>query len=292
MQSEAFGTARGSNRTPDLQAWFRRATGFIPSGVAILMAPQVTMTVSSLHCASLNPPLISVALSRESRRAAAIIEHGGFRVRLLRSGEEQLARDEGTASGAGLVEMECEISAKYPVGDHDLILARVSEVKISGGYPMVYWRRGFHVVQPAYNFLSSEEKLEEFISAWKQGTLPKTCWTHAAHVAVAAYHAVRFPDVAFDCTKAGILAYNTAVGTENSDVSGYHETLTRFWSEVIGCFVAGIRDPWRGAVTAVQTFGEDRDLHRLYYSFDVVRSSEARRQWIPPDLRGPFTLSH
>jgi len=53
-------------------------------------------------------------------------------------------------------------------------------------------------------------------------------------------------------------------------------------------FVKGIADPWQAAVKAVHKFGEDRDLHHLYYSFDVVRSAEARRAGIPPDLDGPY----
>ena len=48
--------------------------------------------------------------------------------------------------------------------------------------------------------------------------------------------------------------------------------------------MAGDTDEWQAARKAVARYGEDRDLHVLHYRFDVVRSVEARRGWIAPDL--------
>lgn len=86
--------------------------------------------------------------------------------------------------------------------------------------------------------------------------------------------------------KSGVIRHNQAVGTINSDTSGYHETLTRLWIDVLANFVKrnGFTDPWQAACAAVEEFGEKRDLYRSYYSFDVARSVDARRAWIPPDL--------
>jgi flavin reductase (DIM6/NTAB) family NADH-FMN oxidoreductase RutF len=266
---------------------FRQAAGFVPSVVAVLSTGEVTMTVSSLHCLSFDPPLISVALGKQSRKAAAIEESGRFRARLLRGGEEDLARGETDSGDVGMVEMECEIAARYEAGDHDLIVARVSAVKISGGRPLIYWRRGLHGFRPRYDFVASRERFQEFVAAWEGGTLPRKEWTHASHVGIGAYYAVHYPGEAFEKTKEGIIRYNEAVGTVNSDTSGYHETLTRLWANVLANFVEGFTDPWVAAREAAERFGEERDLHHLYYSFDVVRSTEARRNWVPPDLDGP-----
>jgi hypothetical protein len=141
---------------------------------------------------------------------------------------------------------------------------------------------------PHYKFIASREILEAFIQAWEAGVLPKAEWTHAAHVAVGAYYRVRYPSTAFERTRSGILRYNEAVGTSNTETSGYHETLTRLWSLVLAKTVEGFTDPWEAVSHAVEKFGQVRDLHSLYYSFDVVRSTEARRTWIPPDLKGPY----
>jgi len=273
---------------PSLAAEFRRAAAFIPSGVAVIFTPDVAMTVSSLLGVSFDPPLVSVSLSKDSTKARAILEAGDFRVRLLRAGEEAIAKDANVPENAGLVEVECAIAYKFEVGDHNLVIASVVSTKMFHGYPMVYWRRGLHGLHPQYDFLASRAAFCEFVESWEALTLPKSRWMHAAHVAIAACYAVRYSTAAFERTKLGIIRYNEATATENSATSGYHETLTRLWAEVLGRFVRGIADPWTAACAAVEKFGEDRDLHHLYYSFDVVRSTEARRTWIPPDLAGPF----
>jgi hypothetical protein len=141
---------------------------------------------------------------------------------------------------------------------------------------------------PRYEFLSTAEAFDAFVAAWEAGALPKAQWTHAAHVAVGACYSVRYPDSALERMRNGILRHNAAVGTPNNDTSGYHETLTRLWLTVLERAVAGFRDHWEAARFAVEHFGEERDLYRLYYSFDVVRSVEARREWVPPDLSGPY----
>ena len=138
----------------------------------------------------------------------------------------------------------------------------------------------------ALAFLESEAALQQFVETWKSGKLPKAAWTHAAHVAMAAYFAF---DHAFEATfaimKAGILHHNTSVGTPNSEDNGYHETLTRFWATEIGWFVrSGHFTSRLEAVRAsVAAFGQDRDRFRRFYNFDVVRDRRARREWIAPD---------
>lgn len=140
---------------------------------------------------------------------------------------------------------------------------------------------------PAHPWLASPQEFAAFIDTWERGALPKPAWTHAAHVAVGACYAVRFGADAFVHTKAGILRHNEAVGTANTDTSGYHETLTRFWVDVLAAVTAGLDDEWRAACVAVDRFGGVRDYHAQFYGVDVVRSVEARRTWVPPD-RGGF----
>src|SRR5215471_296028 len=134
-------------------------------------------------------------------------------------------------------------------------------------------------------FLRSEAELSRFLAQWRAGTLPKSEWTHAAHVAVAACHLFDRPkDKALEEIRAGIIHYNTCVGTANTDHSGYHETLTRFWTGVI----AGLLRPEFSSRlefvrAALDRFGGDSALFRSYYSFDVVKDVRARREWIAPD---------
>src|SRR4030088_1994651 len=137
----------------------------------------------------------------------------------------------------------------------------------------------------SFALLESEALLQRFVEAWKAGKLPKAEWTHAAHVAMAAYFAFDHAAAAtFAIMKAGILHHNTSVGTANTEDNGYHETLTRFWSSEIGEFVrAGHCASRLEAVrAAVSAFGSDRDRVRRFYSFDVVRDRRARREWVAP----------
>jgi hypothetical protein len=142
-----------------------------------------------------------------------------------------------------------------------------------------------------FAFLESETALQRFVDAWKAGMLPKPAWTHAAHVAMAAYFAFdHAADATFAIMKAGILHHNTSVGTPNTEDHGYHETLTRFWSSEIGKFIRSghFTSRLEAVRAAVSVFGGDRDRFRLFYSFDVVRDRRARREWVAPD-REPAT---
>ncbi len=139
----------------------------------------------------------------------------------------------------------------------------------------------------AHRYLVDEASLDAFIASWRAGSLPKPEWTHAAHVAVCAYHAFGAAPLqtVFDRMKAGIIAHNEAVGTANTATSGYHETLTRFWAEVVVAHVAGARPATRldAVRSAVAAFGEARNLHAAHYRFDVVRDLVARATWVAPD---------
>src|SRR5947209_2353435 len=68
-----------------------------------------------------------------------------------------------------------------------------------------------------FALLESESSLQRFVQAWKAGKLPKPAWTHAAHVAMAAYFAFdHAADATFAIMKTGILHHNASVGTPNT----------------------------------------------------------------------------
>jgi hypothetical protein len=246
------------------------------------------MAVSSLQCVSCDPPWISVCLAEGSRKGNAVRSAGRFKALLLKDDEEELTRAESLPGQAGLLELECRIAGAHRVGDHYLVLAQVERLSIYNGHPLLYWRRGLHRFKPEYPFVATRCSFDHFVAAWEAAVLPKAEWTHVAHVAIAASHAVRYGTGSFQRIKEGILRHNAACGIPNTDSSGYHETLTRLWAEIVSRVVSHFTDPWRAACHAVEKLGEDRDLHRLYYSFDVVQCAEARRSWMPPDIEGPY----
>jgi len=137
-------------------------------------------------------------------------------------------------------------------------------------------------------FLDSEETIDLFLHAFFHHALPKVQWTHAAHVTLAAslLHSAEVATVLPQVRNA-IRSYNEAVGTRNTDTSGYHETLTVFWLRIVAQKLHHLRIPSRlEAVRAVvDAFGEERALHKLYYSGDIVADIVARRVWVEPDLQ-------
>ena len=140
----------------------------------------------------------------------------------------------------------------------------------------------------AENVLVSEQSLDRFLEAFFSHTLPKAQWTHAAHVTLAAclLHQGDVPSV-LPVVRNAISSYNLSVGTQNTDTSGYHETLTIFWLRVVAESLrqspsASRLHAVRGIVAA---YGAERSLHRLYYSNDIVTCTAARRAWVEPDLK-------
>ena len=135
------------------------------------------------------------------------------------------------------------------------------------------------------DFLASPHTLEDFVGNWERGTLDRSQWTHAAHVAVAARYAYLLaPEDAFEAMRSGILHFNASVGTSNTDSSGYHETLTRFWCQTIGDFVrrGNFAAVHTAVCRAVEEYGNQRDLHRTFYDYDVVADPRARKEWVRP----------
>lgn len=80
----------------------------------------------------------------------------------------------------------------------------------------------------------SEEQLQALIIAFEARTLPKSMWTHEAHLAVACWYIWHYPfNEAVERIRLAIKKYNEAVGTPNTEISGYHETITCFWMQVL-----------------------------------------------------------
>jgi hypothetical protein len=129
---------------------------------------------------------------------------------------------------------------------------------------------------------------EHIANALTARTLPKAEWTHHAHLRAGLWHVLHHgPFVALDLLRARISAYNTSVGTANTDASGYHETITRFYVVVIDRFLATADRTLEIDELArllIEGYG-DRRLLQHYYSESRLFSVEARRSWVEPDLR-------
>ena len=135
---------------------------------------------------------------------------------------------------------------------------------------------------------STEDEIHAIGAGLLARTLPKAQWTHAAHLAAAAWLiAVRkeldpardMPDI--------IRQYNLATGTPNTDTGGYHETITQASLRAVAAFLAQQEQgtPLHEACNRLlqSPFGDKGWLLR-YWTPDTLFSALARRSWVGPDL--------
>jgi len=126
-------------------------------------------------------------------------------------------------------------------------------------------------------------------------TLPRPRWTHEAHLAACLYLMLRRPEIALEAELPGIIRrYNVSVGTENTDTSGYHETITQFYIRAIRAFAATEQAASEADMLALcnrllaSEMGE-RAYPLRFWSREALFSIPARHDWVEPDLaRLPF----
>src|SRR5438105_8638379 len=86
--------------------------------------------------------------------------------------------------------------------------------------------------------LSDASCIRQLAEAFENCSRSRSEWTHHAHLKVGLWHLVSFPpDRALDLLRQQIRQYNETVGIINSESSGYHETITRFYVWIIAKFL-------------------------------------------------------
>jgi len=135
---------------------------------------------------------------------------------------------------------------------------------------------------------ASDDAVAEIAEGVIARTLPKSRWTHAAHVAAAVWLVARRPDLDPERDMPGLIrAYNEATGVRNTDTEGYHETITQASLRAVRAGLARLPadTPAHVAVEALLADGLGRsDWLLAYWSKPALFSVEARRRWVEPDL--------
>ena len=133
----------------------------------------------------------------------------------------------------------------------------------------------------------SPKEIDSLIHAFQEGNLSRSQWTHEAHLTVALWYLCYDSEPeAINAIRTGIKRYNSVQGIETTKNSGYHETLTLFWVRTIRRYLA---DESQNQSIVHLTNGliakyADRTLPFTYYTRDRLMSSEARINWVEPDL--------
>jgi flavin reductase (DIM6/NTAB) family NADH-FMN oxidoreductase RutF len=144
------------------------ALGRVPSGLFVLTArngeAETGMLASWVQQCSFNPPQISVALRADRPISAWLTRGAGFAINILDDTQTDMIGhfgrgfelDEPAFNGLeitrlpsgpvvldeALAYLECQVVARHPGGDHDLLIARVLGGRMLGeGHPMVHVRK-------------------------------------------------------------------------------------------------------------------------------------------------------
>jgi hypothetical protein len=119
-------------------------------------------------------------------------------------------------------------------------------------------------------------------------SLPRSEWTHEAHLAATVYLLVMRPDIDVDRQLPNLIRRdNESVGGVNSDSEGYHETITRLFLDGARRFLAAADPsaPLHQRVNALLLSPQGRrDWPLRFYSPERLFSAEARRGFVAPDV--------
>jgi hypothetical protein len=137
-------------------------------------------------------------------------------------------------------------------------------------------------------FFSSSAAVRHLGERLIASCLPRTEWTHEAHVAACYWLAAERPDICLSHDLPGIIRrHNDSVGTPNTNSSGFHATITHCYAMGVAAFHRRCDDTSplvdRTNILLTQPEGA-RDWPLRFFSRDRLFSVEARRAVILPDL--------
>lgn len=132
-------------------------------------------------------------------------------------------------------------------------------------------------------------EIRQLVSEFENRTLNKNLWTHEAHLVIALWYALHYDmEGGLKRLRKNISEYNTAVGTANTETSGYHETITKFWLRSVKTFVGNNK----GADNTIEFLCSKllkseiaaKNYLLNFYTPKLLFSSKARANWVEPDL--------
>jgi hypothetical protein len=126
-----------------------------------------------------------------------------------------------------------------------------------------------------------EDGIRDVINRFERCEYALTEFTHARHLTVACWYLCAFPhEEALAQMRRGLEKFIAFHGKQ-----GYHETITRFWMELLGNYLCGCaKETVVNRVNGALRRFASKDVVYQYYSRDLVTSDEAKAAWIDPDL--------
>lgn len=146
---------------------FRSVLGRFASGVTVITTHDAEgrdhgMTASAFSSLSLEPPLVLVCIANDATMAPVLAGADSFAVNVLTDAQEALSRRfagkiDDRFAGIGfsrsefgdvllddvLCWVQCRVEARYPAGDHVIVVGRVDSADVRDARPLMYYRGGY-----------------------------------------------------------------------------------------------------------------------------------------------------
>jgi len=147
--------------------------------------------------------------------------------------------------------------------------------------PGVFYLGGKMPDAPHYR---TEKEIEDVVHRFETCSYTPEEFVHARHLTVAAWcFASMESEAARGWMRAGLRRFIAHHGK-----NGYHVTITEFWLEMVGQFVAELREREEGLVPLVNSIVErcsDKNLIYESYTRERIASAEAKAARIEPDIK-------
>ncbi len=134
----------------------------------------------------------------------------------------------------------------------------------------------------------SFDEIQTLVNRFEDASLPRTQWTHRAHLTMACWYLICHPESeAVRRIREGIKRYNDSHGIVTSKDGGYHETITLFWIRMVHGYLAKttLECPIVHLVNEMIARYSNKRLPFEFYSWERLMSCEARTNWLEPDLK-------
>jgi 3-hydroxy-9,10-secoandrosta-1,3,5(10)-triene-9,17-dione monooxygenase reductase component len=151
---------------------FRQVMGHFCTGIVIIAAQVEArpfgLTCQSFVSVSLDPPLVSFCPGHESTSWPAMRETGKFCVNVLAADQQSLSQAFATSGGdkftnvswstseygspridGCLAHIDCTIEEIHEAGDHDIVIGRVQDLRVSrASTPLLFYQGRFGSLSP------------------------------------------------------------------------------------------------------------------------------------------------
>ncbi|HQU84859.1 MAG TPA: hypothetical protein PKY59_17100 [Pyrinomonadaceae bacterium] len=130
---------------------------------------------------------------------------------------------------------------------------------------------------------TNETEILNLVESFENGTISRTDWKHAEHLAVGLYYVWNNDfDTALSKMRDGIFNLLDAFGVDRTKEDPYHETLTHFWIKLLDENKDRAKTLSENCLKIIEKFDKDHPLK--FYSRELLFSDEARRRFVEPDL--------